>query len=72
MIGSDLGNTGSLIEDGVSGFKFEPRSVKSLSEAVEKINRSFTGLERTVIEKYSTEKNYQKLREIYETCCNHH
>ena len=72
VIGSDLGNTGSLIEDGVSGFKFEPRSVKSLSEAVEKINRSFTGLERTVIEKYSTEKNYQKLREIYETCCNHH
>lgn len=72
VIGSDLGNTGSLIEDGVSGFKFEPRSAKSLSEAVEKINHSFTGLERNVIEKYSTEKNYQKLREIYETCCNHH
>lgn len=72
VIGSDLGNTGSLVVDGVSGFKFNPRSAKSLAEAVMKIENFFQRLESSVIEKYSEEKNYQKLREIYEACCDHY
>ena len=72
VIGSDLGNTGSLIENGVSGYKFEPDSSKELAEAVKKIESSDLVIGREVIEKYSSERNYRSLREIYEACCNHH
>lgn len=72
VIGSDLGNTGSLIENGVSGYKFEPDSSKELAEAVMKIESSDLVIGREVIEKYSSERNYRSLREIYEACCNHH
>lgn len=72
VIGSDLGNTGSLIENGVSGFKFAPDSPSELADAVNRITNSFTALDENVIGKYSSESNYRKLREIYEACCNHH
>lgn len=72
VIGSDLGNTGSLIENGISGYKFAPDSSAALAEAVKRISNSFVGLEAAVIGKYSSESNYRKLREIYEACCNHH
>ena len=72
VIGSDLGNTGSLIENGVSGYKFKPDSSKELAEAVKKIESSGLVIGKEVIEKYSSERNYRSLREIYEACCNHH
>ena len=72
VIGSDLGNTGSLIKNGISGYKFAPNSAKELTESVRKLSSSFRELDRTVIGKYSSENNYQKLREIYEACCDHY
>ena len=72
VIGSDLGNTGSLVVDGVSGFKFSPSSAEALAEAVRKLEEDFDELGTDIIEKYSSENNYQRLREIYEACCNHH
>lgn len=72
VIGSDLGNTGSLIENGINGFKFAPDSPSELADAVNRITNSFTALDENIIGKYSSESNYQKLREIYEACCNHH
>ncbi len=71
VIGSDLGNTGSLIEPGKSGLKFEHKSSMALAEAVKKAEKTFSGLSADIVTKYSAENNYQKLREIYETCCNH-
>ena len=72
VIGSDLGNTGSLIENGKNGLKFQPKSIEELAEAVLKIRESFGGLGEEMIYKYSAENNYEQLRNIYETCCNHH
>ena len=72
VIGSDLGNTGSLIENGISGYKFAPDSPGELADAVNRIMNSFIALDENVVGKYSSESNYLKLREIYEACCNHH
>ena len=72
VIGSDLGNTGSLIENGINGYKFAPDSSGELADAVNRKMNSFTALDENVIGKYSSESNYLKLREIYEACCNHH
>lgn len=72
VIGSDLGNTGSLIKNGVSGYKFAPDSPVELAEAVKCVSNSFAALDEDVIGRYSSESNYRKLREIYEACRNHH
>lgn len=72
VIGSDLGNTGSLIQNGKNGWKFQPKSVEQLVESVEKIQRTFEGLDEESINRYSAEKNYEQLRNIYEACCNHY
>lgn len=72
VIGSDLGNTGSLIENGISGYKFTTGSPTELTEAIKNIKDSFAGLSEEIIEKYSSESNYQNLRGIYEACCHHH
>ena len=72
VIGSDLGNTGSLIENGKNGLKFQPKSIEELAEAVLKIRESFGGLGEEMIYKYSAKNNYEQLRNIYEACCNHH
>ncbi len=72
VIGSDLGNTGSLIENGKNGLKFQSKSIEELAEAVLKIRESFGGLDEEMVCKYSAENNYEQLRNIYEACCNHH
>lgn len=71
VIGSDLGNTGNLIEDGKNGLKFFHRSPEKLAEAVRKAKYAFVGLKTENIRKYSVESNYEQLRKIYETCCHH-
>lgn len=72
VIGSDLGNAGSLIENGATGWKFSHKSPEGLAEAVQKIRNFYKGMDDEKIQKYSAEKNYEQLRNIYETCCNHH
>ena len=66
VIGSDLGNTGSLIEDGVSGWKFAYTSPEALADCVQKMetwNQTFPEKIRT---KYSMKENYRELWQIYE------
>ena len=72
VIGTDLGNTGSLIEEGMSGWKFSDNSKTELCRAFEYAIEELTGLDETIIHKYSAEKNYEQLRKIYETCCDYH
>ena len=72
VIGSDLGNTGSLIENGISGYRFDPKSSEGLAAAVKSMEKSESGLRPDFIKKYSSERNYRILREIYEACCNNH
>ena len=70
MIVSDLGNAGSQVEDGVTGFKFQHYSPEALAEAVEKMNTSdMNMMEENVRGRYQCEftqdANYQKLISIY-------
>lgn len=71
VIGSDLGNTGSLVEEGKSGWKFAADSKDQLCEALEKAKKADLELAGETIRKYSEESNYKQLRKIYEACCNH-
>lgn len=72
VIGTDLGNTGNLIEEGKSGWKFSDNSKIELHRAFENAIKEENGLDENVIHKYSAEKNYEQLRKIYETCCDYH
>ena len=69
VIGSDLGNTGSVVEEGSTGTKFEYNSCNSLIEAVRRISNCGSGISSTTkttyVEKYSDEQNYQVLESIY-------
>lgn len=69
VIGSDLGNTGSVVEEGSTGMKFEYNSCNSLIEAVRRISNCGSGISSTTkttyVEKYSDEQNYQVLESIY-------
>lgn len=71
VIASDLGNAGSLVEEGKSGLKFQADSPKTLCEVLKKANETLSGLDKAFLNKYSEESNYEQLRKIYETCCNH-
>ena len=70
VIGTDLGNTGSLIKDGVNGLLFEPNSVQSLAETMTNcLQTDMAPLGRNAyldyVNLYSEDKNYRNLTEIY-------
>ena len=71
VVASDLGNAGSLVEEGKSGLKFQTDSPESLCETLKK-TKTFKGLDEDYINRYSEESNYEQLRNIYEACSNHH
>lgn len=72
VIGSDLGNTGNLIQEGKSGLKFPKDSPQALAECVKKISNAPMELSPELRNYYTAEENYDQLRKIYETCCDHH
>lgn len=70
VIGSNIGNVGSLVKDEVSGLDFKFDSVGSLRKAVmrfEKLNEELlsANVYKTFIGNYSAKVNYQILSEIY-------
>ena len=70
VIGTDLGNTGSLVKDGVNGLLFAPNSVQSLAEALMKcLQTDMEPLGRNAyhdyVNHYSEEENHRMLAEIY-------
>lgn len=67
---SNLGNGGSLIKQGVTGLKFDPKSPQSIAKAVEKMeaekNVNWEENTRRVYDQALTpEKNYAALMEVY-------
>ncbi len=69
VICSDLGNSGSIIDDGVTGWKFKPGSAEELAEAVRKCMNSRKdmreSIRRAYEEQYTPDANYRRLNEIY-------
>ena len=66
---SDLGNAGSVVDEGVTGYKFQFDSIDGIVEAA---NRSavksldYEEINKLYLEKYSGEVNYKMLKEIYD------
>lgn len=66
VIGSDIGNVGRLIQDGITGYKFKHDSIEDLMQIV--IQQDFEICEKTkeVYEThYTKEQNYQQLNSVY-------
>lgn len=69
VICSDLGNSGSLVEEGVTGWKFAPGNAEELISAVRKCLRAGGSvrpdIRRVYGGKYTPEANYRLLTDIY-------
>ncbi len=65
VIVPDLGNAGSIVKEGITGFHYEPENMDSLAEVLQK-NMAFNDLVyQEYLLHYTREKNYQELIEIY-------
>ena len=72
VICSDLGNMGCTIIEGENGAKFDPLSIDSIVDAINRFNTyDYEKLKRnsliTFEEKFSKEKNMELFRKIYES-----
>ncbi len=68
VIASDLGNAGSLVEEGLTGCKFVADSPEELMKSALRVNTYLDICKITVAEykeKYTEEQNYKNLMEIY-------
>ncbi len=70
VIANDFGNMGALVTDGVCGLKYR-HSVRALKECIDRFEESDRRLLsqnalKEYTEKYTEEKNYERLMEIYE------
>lgn len=62
---SNIGNAGSIVEEGYNGYKFEPDSVNEIDQAVKRCHGLCDQTWAVYQEKYAEEKNYEKLMDIY-------
>lgn len=69
VLGSEIGNVGNLVIDGVTGYTFNQSSPMEIVGAVEKIINNEIDLSNSTYDyysnNYSSEKNYYTLEEIY-------
>lgn len=65
VICSDIGNTGSIVEDGITGYKFQCDSVEELIRTAKKCMGMHQSTFFEYQEKYSEKNNYKILVEIY-------
>ena len=65
VICSDLGNAGSVVEEGVTGYKFAVNSIDGISYAIKKCYKLCGQTRKVYLERYSAEKNYELMSNIY-------
>lgn len=70
VIGSDMGNIGERITEGITGTKFTPNNPKSLVEAIIRFNKMdlnelSANAYKCYKDNYSVERNMELFREIY-------
>ena len=68
VIGSNIGNVDSLIEDGVTGLKFQYNSVEGLRESIKRLTDMVSLCKKEYEESYRPNSNYQQLLHIYRHC----
>ena len=72
VVCSDIGNTGSIVEEGKTGCKFQPDDPQALCDAVRRVYQipdAFQKVRDTYLQHYSSRKNYTLLNECYEQVC---
>lgn len=70
VICSDIGNCGSVVADSVNGYKFKVDDVIGLITAINNIegnNDIYKSTYNDYLDKYTEEKNYERLYDIYMT-----
>lgn len=65
VVCSDLGNVGSIVEEGVTGCKFRSDSVDGLVLAVNRCHGLHESTSREYQKRYTSENNYKTLVDIY-------
>lgn len=70
VIGSDLGNVGSVIKIGINGEKFDNKSIYEIEQCVKLVCANTTKYDvlKLYNELYSEEINYSTLENIYRNC----
>jgi len=75
VLGSSIGNVGSLVIDGVTGYTFNHDSEKAIVSTVQKFLKAYDNevdLYKNTVKnynkRYTEDKNYRILSEIYKKC----
>lgn len=66
VIGSDIGNVGSLIENGITGWKFKTDSAEDLAKKVKQVSDICISVREEFGKKYTSLRNYDLIKSIYE------
>lgn len=69
VIGSDIGNVGSIIENNVTGWKFKADSAQDLAEKVKQVSDICTSVYAEYQKKYTPDRSYILLKSIYKKIC---
>mgnify|MGYP006064680687 CR=1 FL=1 len=70
VVCSDIGNAGSIVEQGITGYKFEPESEEELVKAVKKLKNNsdiYNSTFNVYKMKYTEKSNYESLLNIYKS-----
>ena len=62
---SDLGNAGSIVEEGITGRKFRADSPEELARAVQSCNGLCGRTYEAYLARYTAQENYVRLMQIY-------
>lgn len=65
VIGSNIGNVGSLIKDGVTGYKFQYDSPEALTKAISCMMDMVESTKHFYKSEYTSDMNYNMLNQIY-------
>lgn len=66
VVCSDLGNAGSIVDEGITGRKFQIASIESFINAIYKCDGMCESTMAEFKKKYTTIKNYEMIQMIYE------
>ena len=70
VICSDLGNAGSVVEEGITGYKFQFDAIEDIITCVMKCNSICESTVSKYYEKYTEKRNYALLIDVYESLKN--
>lgn len=65
VLGSNIGNVGKLITDGVNGRHFSPDNKEELLDAIRNLNIDYKTVYKYFEQNYSAKSNYEALKDIY-------